>query len=89
MGWISEFSLPHPNSTPHGIVAGPDGALWFVETAGNRIGQITTGGHITEYTLPHAGSGPHEIAVGEDGNLWFTERLGNRIGNINRPRRQS
>jgi virginiamycin B lyase len=26
---------------PGGITAGPDGALWFAELSGNKIGRIT------------------------------------------------
>ena len=35
---------PHGNSGPAGITAGPDGALWFAEVVGNKIGRITTDG---------------------------------------------
>ncbi len=78
---ISEYALPNPQSSPLGIVAGPDGALWFTENVG-RIGRITTAGIITEYEVPTAGSGPWGITTGPDGALWFTEVLGNNIGRI-------
>lgn len=81
---ITEFPLPHSNSGPQGITFGPDGNLWFVEAAGNRIGRITPAGKIKEFTLPHSGSQPENIAVGSDGNLWFTEFYGNAIGRITR-----
>ena len=29
-------------SSPHGITAGPDGALWFTNFGGDSIGRITT-----------------------------------------------
>ena len=45
---IREYSIPTAGSLPGGIVAGPDGALWFYETGSNRIGRITTDGQITE-----------------------------------------
>jgi streptogramin lyase len=32
--------LPTPASEPHDINVGPDGKLWFVETAGNNIGRL-------------------------------------------------
>jgi streptogramin lyase len=77
---INEFNLPSAGSTPHGIVRGPDGALWFTEFNGNRIGRCTTAGVITEYPLPTGGSGPVGIVTGPDGALWFVEEFGNRIG---------
>ena len=31
-------------------MAGPDGALWFVNEYGNSIGRITTSGTVSNYT---------------------------------------
>ena len=69
-------------SEPFGITAGPDGALWFTEYYGNRIGRITTLGAITEYVVPTANSYPDGITAGPDGALWFTESF--TLGNIGR-----
>jgi streptogramin lyase len=52
-----------------GIVAGPDGNLWFTSDMG--IGRITPSGAIT--TFPAPVDGDVGIAAGPDGNLWFTE----------------
>ena len=46
------------NSQPRGITAGPDGALWFTDDHGNRIGRITTSGQVREFPLPTAHSTP-------------------------------
>src|SRR5215203_2454606 len=76
----NEFPIPTANSRPAGITTGPDGALWFTERGGDKIGRITTAGVITEFPLPTAGS-PRGITTGPDGALWFTEALNfNRIG---------
>ena len=37
---ITEFTVPTAGSLPTGIAAGPDGALWFTEHGGNKIGRI-------------------------------------------------
>jgi virginiamycin B lyase len=95
---ITEFPLPTDCGqfgqspylcAPTDITVGPDGALWFTESEGNRIGRITTAGVITEFPLPTncgqpAGDGcvPSAITVGPDGALWFTENWGNKIGRI-------
>src|SRR5580700_8622609 len=81
---ITEFPVPTPGSSPFVITAGPDGALWFTEQAGNNqnIGRITTSGAITEYLPPTYHSGPNSIATGADGALWFTENGANQIGRI-------
>ncbi len=83
-GTILEFLLPTANSVPRGIAAGPDGALWFAEAAGNQIGRIITDGTILEFLIPTANSAPVGITAGPDGALWFTESVyfANRIGQI-------
>lgn len=76
---ISEYELP-TGSTPDGIVAGPDGNLWFaIEGSTPAIGRITPEGNITEFSLAKISSStcsqvpePKEISVGPEGNLWFT-----------------
>jgi uncharacterized protein (TIGR03437 family) len=79
---IVEYPIPTSGSSPLGITAGPDGNMWFVETAANKIGKITTAGSITEYSIPTASSGPTAITKGSDGNLWFTEGSTMNIGRI-------
>jgi streptogramin lyase len=78
---INEFSVPTAGSGLFGIAAGPDGALWFTETQGNKIGRITTAGVLSEYALT-AGSYPVGITAGPDGALWFIENGTNKVGRI-------
>ena len=78
-GPLGEFDAP---GQPFGIVAGPDGALWFTERSAGKIGRMTTDGALTEFSLPTAASGPSGIAAGPDDALWFTEQNANRIGRI-------
>ena len=64
-----------------GIIAGPDGALWF--TMGSRIGRITTAGELTSF----GGEGllaPSNLTAGGDGAIWFVDRCVNcsRIGRV-------
>lgn len=40
--FTNRFATPTPLSDPADIVAGPDGALWFSEFCGNKIGRILT-----------------------------------------------
>src|SRR5215831_908848 len=67
---------------PAGITLGSDGAIWFTENAGNKIGRITNTGTLTEYDVPTPSSGIDNIASGPDGALWFTENERNNIGRI-------
>jgi virginiamycin B lyase len=79
---ITEFSIPTAASGPMGIALGADGNIWFIESAANKIGRITSTGVITEFPIPTASSGPFAIASGPDGALWFTEIAASQIGQI-------
>ena len=81
-GVITETSIPTAGSAPRSITTGPDGALWFTENGGNKIGRITTAGVMTETSIPTTFSAPVGIAAGPDGALWFAESCGNKIGRI-------
>jgi hypothetical protein len=60
---------------PNSIAAGPDGNLWFTDTAANAIGRINpTTAAISEFNGGlNAGGSPQYIAAGADGSLWFTD----------------
>jgi virginiamycin B lyase len=66
---------------PFAIVRGPDGAMWFTENGGNRIGRLTVDGELSEYFLRDH-SIPTGITVGPDGALWFAQRGVSSIGRI-------
>lgn len=82
------FDVPTANSLPSGICAGPDGNLWFTESAGFQVGRITPAGVITEFS---AGlSLPIELlgicSVPAQSLVYFTERnmgFNGRIGFTN------
>src|SRR5437016_12646171 len=80
-GKIVEYIISGGNG-PNGIVLGPDGNFWVVETDGNTIDRITPKIKVTHFPIPTSQSIPAEITVGPDGNLWFTEEIGNKIGRI-------
>jgi len=67
---IAEYPL---ENGPGGIALGPDGALWFTENYGNKIGRINQAGVVTEYLPPINQSSPGSITAGPDGALWFTQ----------------
>lgn len=39
-GLLTEFRVPSDGSGPHSITTGPDGALWFTEYYGSRVGRL-------------------------------------------------
>ena len=94
-GTITEFALPTTEgnrmgapdmgSLPRGIIAGPDGAMWFTEAGADQIGRIAPDGSITEYHLPSRNqvhAYPDGIALGPDGAIWFAETLYGSLGRI-------
>ncbi len=75
------YTIPNPNTAPVGMIAGPDGALWFVERWGSKVGRITTDGTITEYPTPTSNRFLLRLTVGSDGAIWYTDFLGT-IGRV-------
>jgi virginiamycin B lyase len=79
---VHAYTIPTPNSAPWGIATGRDGALWFTESAGNKIGRVTTRGVFSEYPLPTPWARPQGIARNRDGSLWFVESGADQLGRI-------
>ena len=66
------------DANPFSITKGPDGAMWFTESAADRIGRIDPQGSITEYKLPsydRVHANPQGIVLGPDDRLWFVQPL--------------
>jgi len=78
----TEYPIPTPKSEPGGIALGSDGAVWFTETRGNKIGRLDGDGFMTEFPLPRENSRPNRIKAGPDGALWFTMFDTAKIGRI-------
>lgn len=84
---VREFPLPQPLSGPQGITTGIDGAVWFTEALGQRLGRLDVEtGEITEVDLiAKRGDQPLPITPGNplpvpttmktagDGKLYFTQ----------------
>src|SRR5215218_8043081 len=82
---IEEFPVPTVQGFPFAIAAGPDGALWFTESGGEKIGRVTTSGGVSEFPItsppdPFGNIVPVGIAAGPEGALWFTEFHTGAIG---------
>jgi streptogramin lyase len=85
-GAVRTFDTTQPGSCPQQIARGPDGALWYTDTAVNTIGRIAVTDPFTLTLIPlfpPSVAAPQDITPGPDGNLWFTGRgqLGNQDAN--------
>jgi virginiamycin B lyase len=82
-GAILTKDLASALANPTHIVSGPDGALWFTESAGKEIGRMPA---VTPLAVPDESrttdEDPNAIAAGSDGNLWFTEYSASAIGRM-------
>src|SRR5579863_8081633 len=76
---VTEFTLQDIGARPAYIALGPDGNLWFTDSAYDKIRRISTSGTINEFMVPSRGSGLGSITPGPDGNVWFGEE---NTGNI-------
>jgi virginiamycin B lyase len=74
-GGLTTFGLPGTFSSwgaMNETVVGPDGSLWFSQTAGaNHVGRITTAGVVSYFQL-QVGQTPAALAFDSAGDLWFT-----------------
>src|SRR5262249_7537903 len=61
------------------LETGPDGNVWFMETAPSAIGMLDPAtGAVSEFSIPGHGGNPGSvpntgIVAGPDGNVWFTD----------------
>ena len=67
--------------TPHAIVRGEDGNLWFTDPLAGIIGRATADGAITEFPLG-PGVRPLELIPSGEGRMYFTVAGQDRIGAI-------
>jgi streptogramin lyase len=77
-GTIVEFALPTALANPTSIVAGPDGALWFLESlgTGSKLGKINISGGFSEFPMPAGVSAPNDLINGPDGDFWYIDGAG-------------
>lgn len=64
------------------MISGPDGNMWFTQTAPSGVGKITPGGAVTLYTSGITGTPNPGLAIGADGCMWFTESTPNAVTKI-------
>jgi YD repeat-containing protein len=72
-GAVTDFQVSaNTSDAVGGITAGPDGALWFVDTYQQTIDRITTAGALSEFQMPSGSDLAGYMTTGPDGRLWFS-----------------
>jgi streptogramin lyase len=80
---IREYTIPTDSAGAASIALGSDGAVWFTETAVDKVARLDPDtGVITEFHLPTTNANATGIVAGPDCNLWFTENNANLIGRV-------
>ena len=79
-GVVTEYASVTEDTLPTEFFKGPDGNLWFSETA-RQIGKITPDGHITQSPIPFVSS-VEAMTTGPDGNVWFIDYAANEIDRL-------
>lgn len=74
----------YPLSGPAGLLAQPDGSVWFVQHFADRIARLDPANRtLHEYEVPSApGTNVQFLAQGPDGAFWFAEHSKHRIGRV-------
>lgn len=80
---IREWDVPTKGAHPHDPAVGADGALWFTEQMGNKLGRLDPAtGTFKEFPLKLEDSGPHGLVADREGNIWFTGNFKGYIGKL-------
>jgi virginiamycin B lyase len=81
-GKIAEYGVPTQDAHPYGIVAADDGALWFCELSGGKLGRVNpASGAIAEYAPRESNVAPRRL-VAVKGAIYFTDSGGGRLGRL-------
>ena len=81
-GMVREFPIPTPVSTPSALPLGPDGALWFIERTGDKVGRMTPRRHLPPNTRSPPAPFPTGSSPAPTATPWFTELLAGKLGRI-------
>jgi len=79
-GKFTEIELG-PNAAPHGVIVGPNGAVWVTEGGQNAIVRYKPAGggeaaRLETFPVPRADANLNTAVFDRDGMLWFTGQAG-------------
>jgi virginiamycin B lyase len=69
------------NEFPKRLTIARDGAVWFTDPQGGRIGRVFPDNNKADYYfVPTPKSGPAGMVAARDGSVWFNEHAADQIG---------
>src|SRR5262249_54306886 len=77
-GTMIQFVIPTSNSVPEGITTGPNGAIWFAEHSGNKIGQLDNR-RIATTTVSSLSTGTRTLTAVYGGDLNFNSSMSGSV----------
>jgi virginiamycin B lyase len=69
-GAMQSFDIPTRGSSPSDIAVDAQGAVWFLEFRGNKLGRFQNG-KFEEVELGQENVGPTGLSIAPDGAVWF------------------
>jgi virginiamycin B lyase len=70
-GGFQVFPVPTPSAGLGRIATAPNGDMWFVEKATNKLGRITPSGAFTEVGMDPVLGALNDLDVDASGNIWL------------------
>ncbi len=78
-GKVSEYKA-QMQSFQNGIIAGPDGAIWFGQCYPNAVARVSTKGVVSTVPLTTPNACVASLTVGPDHKIWVDEGLAGALG---------
>jgi streptogramin lyase len=78
---LAQFAPPDEDAMPAGIIAGPNGHMWYVLRSGttSAIGEIDDRGVTAVHDVPDRVAQIRSAVVGPDDAIWFTMTVGGTL----------
>ena len=80
-GSMQTFDIPTRGSSPGDILVGKDGAIWFHEFRGNKVGRYADG-RFEEFPVGAEPAGLTGLAQAADGAIWFAMLRKGSLGRL-------
>jgi len=85
---MQTFDIPTRGSSPGDVTVAKDGAVWFLEFRGNKVGRFANG-RFEEFPVGAEHAGLTGLAVAGDGAIWFGMLRNGSLGRLKDGRLQA